>query len=508
MNALSRTELPAPVKVHLAASAISGQGQHGALSALAEQFDVSRPTVYAVGSEARKVLDGHFGSASSKNGSGWTPVEVHVDYVQLVRAVIALRAVAPNSIRCIEELLPVLYPSVHLSYGSIQAITTEAEARAAAFNKLADLSVIADAALDEMFSQGDPVLAGVDLDSGYLCALALRKSRSGEDWAEVLREAKKQGLELKVVVKDAAKGIAAGVGAVYPDAQQRDDCFHALYEMNKVRIVLENRAYGAIQREIDAQQALDKARWCVNGQRKSLVSKLNWASRKAEQAIELYDAFETAMRAAQEAMELVSLETGRPRQREQMQREIEAAASQMLDLDHRGCKKVGRYLTNRAPGLAIHLDAVNEALAELANCYGPEAVHAACLAHRLAMDLRKNHRPWEAQRNQELLCDAIEELEKHAPQHADRLFAVIDIISQKRHRASSAIEGFNAALRPFLYVHKGVTQGFLELFRARHNLKTRRWGRHKGTSAHEVLTGARVDDWLAELGYPPSVALN
>ena len=56
-------------------------------------------------------------------------------------------------------------------------------------------------------------------------------------------------------------------------------------------------------------------------------------------------------------------------------------------------------------------------------------------------------------------------------------------LGHQRHRASSAIEGFNAALRPYLYVHKGATQGFLDLFRAWFNLRTRRWGRHKGTSA-------------------------
>ncbi len=71
----------------------------------------------------------------------------------------------------------------------------------------------------------------------------------------------------------------------------------------------------------------------------------------------------------------------------------------------------------------------------------------------------------------------------------------------KRHRASSAIEGFNAALRPHLYVHKGASQGFLNLFRAYYNLRNRRWGRHKGTSAHQCLTGERVDDWLTTLGY-------
>ena len=77
----------------------------------------------------------------------------------------------------------------------------------------------------------------------------------------------------------------------------------------------------------------------------------------------------------------------------------------------------------------------------------------------------------------------------------------------ERHRVSSAIEGFNAALRPYLYVHKGVTQGFFDLLRAWFNLCTRRWGRLKGTSAHQSLTGQRVCDWLTRLGYPPSPAL-
>ena len=90
---------------------------------------------------------------------------------------------------------------------------------------------------------------------------------------------------------------------------------------------------------------------------------------------------------------------------------------------------------------------------------------------------------------------------------ASLLDAVEEVLHQ-RHRASSAIEGFNAALRPYLYVHKGATQGFLDLFRAWFNLRTRRWGRHKGTSAHECLTGQRVHDWLTLLGCPPSPTLH
>ena len=88
------------------------------------------------------------------------------------------------------------------------------------------------------------------------------------------------------------------------------------------------------------------------------------------------------------------------------------------------------------------------------------------------------------------------------------LLEAVEAVLHQRHRASSAIEGFNATLRPYLYVHQGATQGFLALFRAWFNLRTRRWGRHKGTSAHECLTGQRVHDWLTLLGYPPSPTLH
>jgi hypothetical protein len=86
----------------------------------------------------------------------------------------------------------------------------------------------------------------------------------------------------------------------------------------------------------------------------------------------------------------------------------------------------------------------------------------------------------------------------------DTLMKKVEELLDKRHRASSAVEGFNALLRPYMYVRKGVSQGFLELFKAWHNLRIRRNGKHQGTSALGVLTGIPTGDWLTILGYPPS----
>ena len=91
---------------------------------------------------------------------------------------------------------------------------------------------------------------------------------------------------------------------------------------------------------------------------------------------------------------------------------------------------------------------------------------------------------------------------------ADTLVQRVQALWQQRHRASRAIESFDAALRPYLYIHKGVTQGFLELFRAYFNLRTRRWGPRQGTCAYQQVTGQPLNDWLTLLGFPPTRAVH
>ena len=73
-------------------------------------------------------------------------------YRQLERAAVALRVVAPNSVRAIETLLPILYPGLSPSYGVVQGIAAEAERRAAQLNIQSDLSGISYVQQDIMCS--------------------------------------------------------------------------------------------------------------------------------------------------------------------------------------------------------------------------------------------------------------------------------------------------------------------------------------------------------------------
>ena len=60
MTVLQRTDLTTSQKIQCAAAAVAGQHAHGSKTALSETYEISRPTVYAVGAAAESVLRSHF----------------------------------------------------------------------------------------------------------------------------------------------------------------------------------------------------------------------------------------------------------------------------------------------------------------------------------------------------------------------------------------------------------------------------------------------------------------
>ena len=208
------------------------------------------------------------------------------------------------------------------------------------------------------------------------------------------------------------------------------------------------------------------------------------------------------------ALECVDIKTGELHRPEHVQALIEGVVQRIESLAVGECAKLAKYLRNRAPGLVLAQKSVLPRLEALAEPWSAQAVSLACICWYLVRALHK--RPARA-RHRALyrhLLAAYGALQDRLGAASASLLEAVEAVLHQRHRASSAIEGFNAALRPYLYVHKGATQGFLALFRAWFNLRTRRWGRHKGTSAHECLTGQRVHDWLTLLGCPPSPTLH
>ncbi len=510
MTGLHNTDLTTSQKIEFSAKILASQGSHGAKTQLSQEYEVSRPTLYRVQENTTDILFQHYSQTQEQLKAR----RITVNQEQLERTIIALSIMTPGSIRAIEDLIPVIYPGVTRSFGSIQSLLIEAQQKAKQFNNTVDFSSIKVAALDEMYSQSSPVLAGVDLDSGFLHSLELCESRSTEDWEAVIKQAQLQGLNLEIVVKDAAPGIACGVKQVFPDAQQRDDCFHVLYDMNKVRRKIKSHAYHAIETEYSLQKKLvilekqmqtgkDKV-----SEFKEMYKLYIKAQETALKKIEQFDRFEVAAKLIIESLQYVHPKTGELYSGSRVEMMMRAAANTLKTIQQYHCQKLATYIENRVTGIAYAAHALDIELAILTPQYSRIQVSRSCLLLRLLDELKKQKsiRPYQKKYQ---FCQALfHNLQQELGEKLDELLDRIKGLLEKRYRASSAIEGFNSVLRPYLYVRKGVNQSFLELFKAWYNLKTRRQGRYKGTSAHECISGQKVDDWLSMIGYPPSNILH
>lgn len=510
----------------LAKEVLQAEGRHGRMSEIARELDVERRRLYELRGRAEALLarefdlsqddDAKTGALESDPPDDQVLFSLPVTVAHLKRASIALRVIAPASIRDIVALLPVLFgEEASLSFGTIQSTLTEAGRRAADSLRSVALSSIDGVVLDEMFSQNRPVLAGLDPATQYLFLLATRPSRTGEEWNKALEKLRDgQGLTPERVVKDAGTGLAKGVTATWSGTEQRDDTFHAIREFGQARFYLERRAFGAVSKEYECEER--RAQVDDEERRRRAGQRWRQAKEHAAEAIERFDAFERLCERAHQYLKLMPPGTGELYAPEEIRSALQDIGLEMMEIDGPHARKAGRYLKNRAPGLALHLKGLGEELSRVTEEAGGSAMaKAAARLYQATLDERSrttNEHKRTMYANE--LRAAIRELATKAKGDAARvqqamkaIFPVLD----KRERASSAIENFNSVLRPYLVVHKNVEQNFLDLFRFYWNMRAREWGRGKGTSAYQQLTGVRVSDWLKLLGYPacaPTIGLH
>ncbi len=495
---------PSPFAV-IALDALSRQGEYGAITELANAHEVSRHQVYALRDHARSALEAAFSDDKPPPGS----FTLTVTEADIARTAVAMRVVTPSSIRDEVAMLPIIY-GTGWSFGKIQALLAEAGERAARHQAGVDLSGIEHTAQDEMFSQGQAVLAGIDLDTQYLFLLEAHDTRKGEDWLAALSTLRdQQGLWPRAVVKDAGTGLAKGVGDCWPGVQENDDLFHATYMMGREAFHLERRAYSVIA-GVDAL-ARKRAKAKTEKERRSLGQKLRRKRERERTVIERYDSFEALRREAERVLELADRGSGQLRRSSEVVQVLTRVAGEMMKLGTARIRKVARYISNRAEGLGRYLDDLGDRIeAAVEPAGGRPAVEAVTRAYQASLSHSKGGPRWDRRARTQELEEAARQLAEVVERDPENLYRAVSMVLPvlaRRYRASSAIENLNSVLRPYLVVQKTTSKPFLDLFRFYWNTRIREWGPHKGTSAHELLTGERVDDWLTLLGYPPGEAM-
>jgi hypothetical protein len=488
---LNRTSLSSSDKLNCLAKVAVCQA-HGGISQLSTEFNLSRKTIYQVKEAVSTALNNMLLESVTQS-------QITVDKAQIDRSIIALSITGANSIRDIVELLPTIYPGISQSFGYIQALQIKAQMNAAVFNSNVSLHDIVSGAIDELFCQNEPVLAGIDLDSGFLFSLAHELHRDGDTWAKILNQAKLQGLDLHHIVKDGGTGMAKGAMAIFPDAQMRDDVFHAMFIVSKAISKVEKRAYRLIGEEFQLELKIEKFEKklaksknheeCeqVRSDIETFTEMLVLKSQKCDEAMERYAFAEKSRYHLHNALSSVHTEVIDFMSPEAAQSLLMLSAHFLAEASHPACDKAVTYLKNRLEGLTLATASVYEKQIALCEHYPRDTVALAFYFFEHERSLNKVSKMKLPVVHNKMMGAYHFIYNTLSGTNADQLMDQVKQMLMKRQRASSAIEGFNALLRPYRYVRKGVSQGFLELFKAWHNLRARRSGKHKGTSAYEVF---------------------
>lgn len=504
--------------------AFKGRGQPGVVAALSEEHGVSRPAVYRL----REKVARRWNAFEER---GWAPpfaLTVEVDRAQVIRATVGARVDANCSIRQIMALQGHFY-GLDVSFGFVQGTVSQTSRAAGDILEKQPLAGIESAALDELFSQQEPVFVGIDLETEYLFLLQLAPDRSAATWKGALDALKPRGLSLKNCVSDAGKGVVYGAMAAFPEADSRRDPFHVLDGLLDALHREERYAYSRLQQVYDAEPEVNALGRALARQKQiprkgpgrppktplqerfeEKQAALNALREQAEGQIARHDDLLMLIRRTLDALQPVGLD-GTLRTSQTQSEELAVIADELVAMRGTRLAKAATYLRNCAAAVCSYIDDVVAGLRILAT--GPEELQVVidtAVLWRLGQEENQRTMLFRHEERLDCLRRIIDEL-SGLPLDSDRikkLMSAAERVIERRARASSLAECLNSVLRPYLAVHKRVTQEALDLFCAKWNFQIRTSGKLKGTSPFTALTGIHVHDWISMLGAHRTAVIN
>lgn len=461
------------------------------IAPLAVSNGVSRKFVYAQRHRAERAIDEAFQpEAGPDDVIGWLPVTK----AWIKRAVLSSALECHGSVRGIGAHVQNI-TSQPIADGTVVNILHEAAMQAEGINAAQNLRGIRAGAHDEIFSQGVPVLAGVEPRSTFLYLLEPVAHRDEASWWVALaQKQEQQGLNLATSISDAAKGLRAGVKAAFPQIEQRADVLHALMELTELSSYLENRAYARLRYQHEEERRMARAKNHGRGQTRS--KGLALARQRAHQAILLYDEMTLLIHWLTEILDVPGPALA---ERGELYDWLVAEMQMRAHGSHR-IPPVVTYLKTQRDGLLAFVGDLDRQQQRIAEAFGVPTGLVRAIGEQFTLDP-------EAPR-----FEAIErQLHEEAGAQAEALErAVAEVLSDVL-RASSAVENINSILRGYFFLRRSIGPTFLSLLQFYLNHRRFRRSAHPervGKSPRELLSGQPHSHWLEMLGYAPVTLLN
>ncbi|MCP4878621.1 MAG: hypothetical protein GY896_24475 [Gammaproteobacteria bacterium] len=231
-------------------------GEWGAITALAQQYDVSRTFVYSLASTLREAAPMLFGETAR-----CTHVpSIHELSIQMM---LSLRLEGRSSNGAISTIMGRLGLKLS-SAGSISQILSRIGA-------LLPMTLSTEDGIirylvftsDEIFSKTIPILVTVDPISSAILRIELADSRKAEDWRKHFECLYDNGWEALYLVTDEGTGLCAGHAETeaLSEVLRQTDTYHAIaHQLGKWINRLEATAYKAIGTEHKCERKRDAAK--------------------------------------------------------------------------------------------------------------------------------------------------------------------------------------------------------------------------------------------------------
>lgn len=473
-------------------------------SQLAQQYNLSRPTLYAIGQAGQEALHHRFEPASPPPSPGTDGYWVWVDGNAVKRLSALLRACCGATLSSICLVLLEAF-GLHLSEETARQITQESYQRSFEYKEKMNLKEVTQAAFDEMYRWGRCLLTGVAIGSLYIFLSEKQPGAGHRPWTGVFsRLQKRQELNPEQIAFDGNSSIEGSAEKVWPQARLVHDINHLRRAIEKVRIQMENRAYQSIAK------AEKMRKRCLKGatrrtSQKQLEEKLAVAREEEEKAIEKSEEVSRWVRGIHGALNIIHPETGHVNQVAWSQSYLQEMAKKFKGLPGTYASWAASYLEGLGQEIVSERAEYIRVMVQVAAREMVSFEAAEIAAHFWELNKQYQGATWQGTREEleKKIYQCWQNLQTTVGEKASSLLESVCRKFQAVLAASSAVEWAHSQISAVLPPQKRVSSGWLCLRIAFLNLQEFREGLRKGQSPHELLTGEKIEDWLVQLGYGP-----
>jgi hypothetical protein len=486
-------------RAQIAMEVMPSHRQHGVVSQLAREFEVSRQTIYTIAAVGKAVLSRAM--EPGRHGAKISQKVMRVDREHVERSTVVLTrfGVSQRDIPiCLEELL-----GTRRSSSWVNAQLAQREKVAAMINQEWQPRAEETLSGDEIYSNGSPNLLVVGNESLYIYALNRQPACDGDTWGCVLLDSPHPAQ----FASDGGLGLAAGAQAAGVSVHQLD-WDHLLRPLWGQVARLERQAYGALE-ALEARAAQFHQTQTV----KRLEYHLSvWEHLRtdAEAKVSKFDQFYDLARQVDAQFGLIDLESGQIRDPVAAASVLRSVGKQLSQWEGRIYTKLSANLTNWADKLFAYQPILQQALAPLTEQWGTSALQALVRLWQLEADAKRQpvpllHRSTQQAAWNHYLDEAISLLGMEPLMPA---WQALCQVLNRSWRGSMLCECVNSLLRPVLAGRKSSDQGCLELFRFLHNAHRFIRGKRAGHSPAELAGIHLPADPLTLLGLAPKCQSN